>query len=151
MVSDSIAIAQYLDDEYPDKPKLFPAGPGVVAIFNSYWMQHPIPALSKIVQPTIFRRLNPASHEFFRNSRERAFRCRLAELAPPGPDREEGWSRFYEGLKLFSKLLGKNGKNELEPYVLGEKFSYGDIIMASWLLPSKELWTKMSGSRWKLG
>ncbi|TDL20311.1 hypothetical protein BD410DRAFT_791099 [Rickenella mellea] len=64
VASDSFAIAQYLDETYPDQPKLFPAGPGIAAIFDSYWMQHPIPALSKIVQPTIFRRLNTASHEF---------------------------------------------------------------------------------------
>ncbi|TDL18669.1 hypothetical protein BD410DRAFT_774810 [Rickenella mellea] len=153
IISDSLDIAQYLDETYPDTPRLLPSGPGIAAIFESFFLPSIMP-LPKLMQLPEFPKLNPASHAFFRKSREEWGKCKLEDLLPPGPEREKCWLKVKQGLDKVAGLLDKNGKDK--PFVLGEQITYAEFIMAGWLvwvkIISEEDWAPIStwnDGRWE--
>ncbi|TDL18667.1 hypothetical protein BD410DRAFT_728224 [Rickenella mellea] len=152
IISNSLDIAQYLDETYPDTPQLLPSGPGIAAVFERYFIQSTTP-LSRLMQPTQFPKLNPASHAFFRKSREDWTKCKVEDILPPGREREEAWSRVKQGMDKLYGLLEKNGKDK--PFVFGDRITYAEFIMAGYLvwvkIMSEEEWVQIStwnGGRW---
>ncbi len=82
MVADSWAIANYLEDTYPDRPPLFGGGVGrAYALFVQGWMASHVllPAL-KTILPDIHAAVLPEDREYFRQSREKRFGTTLEEF-----------------------------------------------------------------------
>lgn len=72
LVSDSFAIARYLEEVYPDRPSLF-EGPGgeAMARFVEGWSQTQLhPAIGSIAIKRIHDMLDPNDQAYFRESRE---------------------------------------------------------------------------------
>ena len=59
------------------------------------------------------------------------FKVKLEEIAPTGPKREQTWETVKEGLGVIADALSKNGSDKL--YYFGDKLSYADVIVASYL------------------
>jgi glutathione S-transferase len=66
------AIADYLEDRYPDRPALF-GGPAARALtrFVHDWTLHTLhPLIFRVVVPDLIERLDPRDRPYFRESRE---------------------------------------------------------------------------------
>jgi glutathione S-transferase len=63
VVADSVKIAEYLDEQYPDTPKLFPAGTRALqaAYLSAYRVA--LPAIWQFAFPATVKILNPATAE----------------------------------------------------------------------------------------
>ncbi|KAF8878319.1 hypothetical protein BD779DRAFT_1554828 [Infundibulicybe gibba] len=64
-ISDSAAIAEYLDEQYPETPKLFPT-------------------VREFALPQTCVRLRPESQPYFRSTREKMFGMKIEALTPTG-------------------------------------------------------------------
>ena len=155
-ISDSLKIAEYLDETYPDTPRLFPPGTRAAIELLQFHFSQTVagPLFRLVISPTCVN-LNPRSEEYFRRTREATFKCKIEEISPAGPKRDEGWAKVKEGLSTLDQLLSTNGK-DAQSY-LENTFSFADAIVVSYLLWAKivldenEEWQALEGwdnGRW---
>ncbi|CAA7271308.1 unnamed protein product [Cyclocybe aegerita] len=156
-VSDSFAIAEYLDKTYPDTPKLFPNDTTALqAVFTEVFRAKLAP-LWAFILPSICTILNPRSEEYFRRTREATFGKALEELLPKGEVAVAEWAKYRDALTEVDKWYAKNGGKG--PYLLGETFSWGDLVVAGYTVWLRIIWGEDSpkwkdveswnGGRWK--
>lgn len=113
IVSDSQAIAEYLEAAYPDAPSLF-GGPHAKAltVFIRRWTEGALQAaLVNILVPDIFSLLHPKDQAYFRESREAKLGTTIEALA-------SGRGRY---LPAFQAVLGP-----LRHTLKGQDFLAGD-------------------------
>lgn len=156
-ITDSMDIAVYLEEKYPDTPSLFPKGTrAATELLNYHFMTTVSAKLLPLLLPPTCLSLNPPSAEYFRRTREQSYGKTLEEFAPPGPARDEAWAKVKEGLELLASIYAKNGEGK--PYFFGEAFSYADAIVAGFLVwarivvrPESEEWKAVASwndGRW---
>lgn len=82
-VSDSWAIATYLDEAYPDRPMLFSGEEGrTLAFFVKHWVERVVhPAVQRAILPDLFDHLHEKDKAYFRESREKRFGMALEHYA----------------------------------------------------------------------
>ena len=128
-VSESAAIAEYLDQTYTETPQLFP--PGTAALQTAFvemaWPSIALPLYFSVMSAT-GKKLNPPSAEFFRRTREETFGKTMEELATA-----ENWKIFEDGLgKLKSALEKENAGSD--GFFLGDNITFADLQIASALI-----------------
>lgn len=129
VVSDSLAIAVYLDETYPNLPTLLPFGASApAAIYEDYFTSTAFSSVLLLLLAESNGKLNPASEAYFRRTREASYGQKIEEFAPPGPKREAAWAGFKAGLTTLSAKLGS------KPFFFGETLSYADLELVSYLL-----------------
>ncbi|KAG1803970.1 uncharacterized protein BJ212DRAFT_1486928 [Suillus subaureus] len=146
LITDSLEIASYLEKTYPEKP-IFPNNSeALIRAFDSAYMSLILPGFKPMFPRTI-EILSPASAKFF-------IGARLVDFPLPwdvncDADRkltEKGYNTVYE---WYQKTDGK--------WIMGNTFSYADIIVACWLLAYKRVlkeddeWARISswnGGKW---
>lgn len=142
-VVESAAIAKYLDETYPDTPKLFPPGTDAFqhAFLNLAWPSIGLPLYFSGMLGCL-RVLNPASQPFWRKSREGMFGKPLEEMAT-----EESWNSFVAGLGKLKAALEANGSTG--GFFMGETLTFADLQIAASLLWIKvvdgEVWDSIAG------
>jgi glutathione S-transferase len=148
-VSDSPCIAEYLDETYPNTPKLFP--PGTRALQYAFMDAH-VSVLSgslwQFAMPATNMILNPRSEEYYRRTRE-AFLFggrKLEDVVPKGEEREIEWAKVREGHSKFDGWLQK-GDGE-GPYLLGNTICFSDFVLAAFIMWFKKIWGEDS-VEWK--
>jgi len=130
VVTDSFAIASYLDETYPDNVTLFPANTQpLVAAFEAEVRRALEPAFLMLVSltPSMF---NLATANFFISSNEAFFGKQFVEFAPVGTKRAEEWGKAEDAFGKIAGWLAINGDGK---YVLGDTASYADCVLAGWL------------------
>lgn len=145
VVEDSAAIAKYLDETYPDTPKLFPAGTDAfqAAFLDFAWPVLGFPVFMLVILDTA-NSLLPRSHDYFRSTREQKFGKKLEELAT-----EEEWAKVEAGLAKLKGYLDANGKgNDLLLMGAQGGITYSDIQIASFFVWAKIVWGEGS-EKWK--
>lgn len=137
-ISDSILIAEYLEKTYPDRPPLFPNGTlGLQSAFND-GIFHNIKSVVPAMVPTILSKLNSVSSTYMINKHG---------PPPPGqPSSAEHWKAFEAGLSQVDTWYARNGGKSL--FLLGDKPSWADIVLASFLVYVKRMYGEES-SEWK--
>ncbi len=122
VVSDSFAIAQYLERRYPDRPSLFGGEGGEAAArFVERWCQTVVQAqMVTLIVKDIHDILAAEDQAYFRTSREARFGRKLEEV-PVG--REERLSTFRAALEPLRSMLG------FQPFVGGETPLFSDYIV----------------------
>lgn len=121
-IADSWAIAEYLEDQYPDRPSLFGGETGrALARFVNGWADSVLlPGISKLIIADIVKVLDPGDVAYFRASREKRLGMPL-EQAQAG--RERGVEEFRRILHpLRAALRG-------QPFVSGAAPLYADAIL----------------------
>ncbi|KAG1744385.1 hypothetical protein EDB19DRAFT_1927304 [Suillus lakei] len=136
LITDSLEIASYLEKTYPEKP-IFPNNSEpLIRAFDSAYMSLILPGIKPI----------------FARSTEFLIGARSADVPLPWDAKHEDWVLLEKGYNTAYEWYQKNdGK-----WIMGDTFSYADIIVACYLLWYKRVvkedeWTMISswnGGRW---
>ncbi len=121
VVSDSWAIAVYLEDTYADRPALFgSAAARGAALFIKHWTEqvaHPL--LARLVVVDIARHLHAKDVAYFRDSRQRRFGMSLEEFCR---DREHVLPAFRKALDPLRETVRS------QPFVAGPAAAFADYV-----------------------
>lgn len=139
IVSDSMQVAFYLDDSYPERPTLFPHGARApIAMFDSFFFPAVFRPGADLINHEAFKRLAPASIEYIRRKAGDEYMTRISKLSTPGnSQRETLWAAVRDGFSNVSKILSANGEDSL--FFYGNTPSYADFIIVAHVL-----WMKAS-------
>ncbi|MBR1213782.1 glutathione S-transferase family protein [Bradyrhizobium sp. JYMT SZCCT0180] len=121
-VVDSWAIANYLEDKYPDRPSLFggEGGRAMARMLNWWGDVTVIGGLSPMIVADIPSNLKPVDAAYFRKSREVRFGKPLEEVVAGRDKAVEGFRRSIDPLRLTLKT---------QSYLGGERPNYADYIV----------------------
>ena len=121
VVCDSWAIAEYLEDTYPDKPPLFPGERGrAYAKMTNDWTDKLNPLILKSIIGDVFSCLDPADHDYFRGTREQRFGKSLEDVQA---EREVTRGQLRDAMASMRAHLMDG------PFVSGEAPAYSDYIV----------------------
>jgi glutathione S-transferase len=122
VVSDSWAIAAYLEEAYPDRPSLFggPAAQAVARFINAFADTVLQVAMIRLIVSDIARIVHEKDRAYFRESRENRFGMPLEEVTAGREDRLKG---FRDTLLPLRHTLSA------QPYLAGEAPAYADYIV----------------------
>ena len=150
LITDSMEIASYLEKTYPEK-SIFPHNSGaLIRAFDTAFMGLLMPAV-KFLLGRSAEVLSPDSAKFFMDVRSKEFQLPWDEFVSDGAKRqmeellEKGHNTLYE---WYQKSNGK--------WIMGDTFSYADIIVACSLLWYKRVmkeyewaWiSSLNGGKW---
>jgi glutathione S-transferase len=139
-LSDSLAIAQYLDSTYPDPPRLVPDGTyGLLAAFDEAMLIHLSPMYQFSLPKSLFI-LNDASTDYFRTTREAQFGKTFQEVLPTGERAEVEWKKIEAGWEHIAKWY-KDG----DLFIAGEAPTFADFKLMGFLFWTKRVWGEESG------
>ena len=122
VVHDSTAIADYLEEHYPDRPSLFGGETARgLARFVQNWTETVLqPGLIRLVLLDIHRHIGPQDQAYFRSDREKRFGVTLEEFVG---DREARLPAFRASLDPLRRTV------ERQNFVCGSAPAYGDHIV----------------------
>ncbi|KAG0708466.1 hypothetical protein DFH29DRAFT_994306 [Suillus ampliporus] len=151
LITDSLEIASYLEKTYPEKP-IFPNNSeALIRAFDSAYVGL-IQQGVKCVMVRCVEILSPASAKFFMKVRSADYQLPWDEFSPEGPQRDADWELLEKAHNTAYEWYQKsNGK-----WIMGDTFSYADIIVACWLWAYKRVvkedeWARISswnGGKW---
>jgi glutathione S-transferase len=124
VVRESFAIAEYLEQAYPEAPTLFDGARGLAyARFLNNWANSTIfPALAPMIILDIYEKLDDADKAYFRESREQRFSGRTLEDVQ-GMRGEESVKNFSKMLTPLRLMLAKSA------FLGGDQPFYGDYAV----------------------
>jgi glutathione S-transferase len=158
VITDSFAIARYLDETYPDTITVLPSGTiALQTVFVDVVSKNMRSAARQLYALPLWRILGPRSQEYVRRTREATFGKRLEDVAPEGGEEEkQARVQILEVLTEIHRWIEVNGKGSL--FVTGDEPSFSDVLLASNLQSFKllygvesELWKSLmvtNDGRW---
>jgi glutathione S-transferase len=122
VVHDSTAIADYLEERYPDRPSLFGGEIGrALTRFVQNWTETVLQTgLIRLVVLDIYRHCAPQDRDYFRRSREERFGAALEEVVR---DREARLPGFRAGLDPLRRTV------ERQDFLCGNAPAYADYVV----------------------
>jgi glutathione S-transferase len=122
VVCDSWAIANYLEDTYPDHPSLFggEGGRAMARMLNWWGDIAVVGGMFQLIIADIHAHLCPVDQAYFRKSREARFGKSLEEVAANRDGAVDGFRKGLEPLRLTLKT---------QPFLGGAAPNYADYIM----------------------
>ncbi|MEM1048562.1 MAG: glutathione S-transferase family protein [Pseudomonadota bacterium] len=120
-VVDSWSIAVYLDEAYPDRPKLFESPQARAhAFFVKNWIETAVnPGIIRQIILPLFAMLAEKDQSYFRETREKAFGTTLEEF---GAGQADLLPAFRKSLQPMRATLS------VQPYLGGEAPSFADYL-----------------------
>jgi glutathione S-transferase len=121
-VADSWAIANYLEDRYPDRPSLFggPGGRAMGRMINWWGDIAVVGGMFPLIVADIPPHLKPVDAAYFRKSREARFGKPLEEVMAGRDKAVEGFRRALDPMRLTLKT---------QPFLGGDAPNYADYIV----------------------
>jgi glutathione S-transferase len=121
-VADSWAIANYLEDNYPDRPSLFggEGGRAVGRMINWWGDVTVVGGMFPLIVADIPSHLKPVDAAYFRQTREARFGKPLEEVVAARDTSVEGFRRALDPLRLTLRT---------QPFLGGEAPNYADYIV----------------------
>jgi glutathione S-transferase len=122
VVTDSAAIADYLEAQYPDRPSLFGGDAGrALTRFAADWTEQVVfPGIARSVVHEIWQHLAPEDQAYFRDSRETRFGMTLEAVTA---EREARLPAFRQALAPLRKTV------EAQPFLGGTAPRYADYVV----------------------
>ncbi len=122
VVHDSTAIADYLEERYPDRPTLFGGAAGrALTRFVQNWTETVLhPGLIRLVLLDIYRHLGPEDQAYFRADREKRFGATLEAVVE---DRDAKLPAFRASLDPLRRTV------ERQNFLSGEAPAYADYVV----------------------
>jgi glutathione S-transferase len=124
VVRDSWRIAEYLEDNYSERPTLFGGaiGRGVTQAFNTWVDRAVVPAMMPVIVADVHERVAPADEQYFRRQFEGFLKCTLEEARSRAPQAEERLKQVLAPLEAALKR---------QPFFCGAAPAYADYILFS--------------------
>jgi glutathione S-transferase len=121
-IAESFAIAEYLEDTFPDRPAIFGGAPGRdLARFVNAWADAVvIPGIARLIVADIPALLDPADAAYFRASREKRFGMTLDAVQA---DRDTAVQAFRQALHPLRMVVRSR------PFMSGEAPMQADAIV----------------------
>jgi glutathione S-transferase len=122
IVSDSWAIATYLEKTYADRPSLFggSAAMTVTRFVNSWADSVVAPGILRLVLTDVYAHLHEKDRDYFRETREKRFGLKLEAVTA---DRDTNVVAFRQSLEPMRIMLGA------QPFFGGDAPTYADYIV----------------------
>jgi glutathione S-transferase len=122
VIEDSWAIAEYLEDQYPERPSLFEGvGGHAHARFINAWADSVmIPAIARLIVFDVWTILAPADQEYFRTTREERLGGTLEDIQA---NRDENVLAFRKLLQPVRHIVRD------QPWLGGAAPTYADYIV----------------------
>jgi glutathione S-transferase len=120
-VSDSWAIAVYLEKRYPERPSLFhgEAAMAVARFVNAWADRIMLPAVAPLIIADILSHLHDKDQAYFRSSREKVFGRPLEDVMA---DRDTRVLTFRQVIEPIRAVL------RVQPFIAGNEPAYADYI-----------------------
>lgn len=144
-LSDSALIAEYLENQYPDGPNVFPHNTIGLQIDFHDSMSAVLAALWDFVIPPIIAVLNPTSREYYRETREQTWGKRLEDIPPSGDKYTEEWAKVERG---FTQMATWYEKVADGPFIMGKEASWADFVVGAHLMWFSKAWGD-DDKKWK--
>jgi glutathione S-transferase len=121
-VYDSWAIALYLDEVYPSRPRLFEGkeSRSLSDFFNQWAVKTLHPLLMRTIILELFDKLHAKDKPYFRESREKRYGMRLEEF---GADPKGALAAFRAALDPVRPVLAQ------QPFICGYGAGFADYIL----------------------
>ena len=149
VMEESLKIAQYLDNTYPDAPRLIPDGAFVLHNAFSTIVESTVLSIVPILILPLHDNLNPISADFFRNAREKDFGTTLEKWVPKG---EEECDKILEVLEQgLGRIAGWFTGGQTGPFVMGDVTTFSDMILGAWIIWLKIVFGEGSREWGKIG
>lgn len=134
MVTESTAIAQYLEDAYPEvQPRVFPEGTreAQLEFTKDAMLLVGVPTIQLILPQVPGILVDPRGSEYFERTRTVDYGRPLQEVCSTGSEeRKKAWEDFKEGLNKVAEIYDRNTEGKGE-YFTGSAISYVDIWLAA--------------------
>ena len=137
-MTDSLPIALYLEDQYPDTPKLFPEG---TRALQAAWLQthNLLGTMFTLLIGDIYGQCSERGKVYFLETRKKWFNIESIEQVVAKGDERVAKLKEVEGvLAKIGKWIDANGEDAT--FVLGDGTtpSYADVDVASLLMLAKK-------------
>ncbi|KAF9361776.1 hypothetical protein BGX34_006928 [Mortierella sp. NVP85] len=122
---DSLAIAEYLEEKYPDRPLLFgksPAEKRLQLFFQSYVQSKLHPAMQRMVYQGTYDMQDSGNADYFKTSRQKSSGRPHDQIAG---DRNENLRELKENLKIIHATLQSGD------WISGDHPGWGDFVLAA--------------------
>jgi glutathione S-transferase len=131
-VADSWAIANYLEDTYPDRPSLFggEGGRAVGRMLNWWGDVVVIAGMFPLIITDIPKNLHKADADYFRKTREARFGKSLEEIAAPRDKQVDSFRKALDPMRLTlntQTYLGGSAPNYADYIVFGA-FQWARVV-----------------------
>lgn len=137
-IMDSLKIAIYLDETYPDTPRLLPEGQlPLYRALQAYTATAVTAHVFPLLLPRVIDFLDPRGSEYFKRTREEVWGPISESINQDQAKVDECWSKATAGLKLINQMLEDNKGG---PFVMGAQRTYSDLHLLSVIE-----WWKQSG------
>ncbi|BAZ30837.1 putative lignin beta-ether hydrolase [Cylindrospermum sp. NIES-4074] len=122
IVTDSWAIAQYLEETYPESPSLFGGVVGQgLSRFVTDWVETVLyPGIAPLILLDIYTHLHEKDKKYFRETRERAIGTTLENISG---DREQRVITFRKSLAPLRQTL------HYQPFLAGQAPAWADYVV----------------------
>lgn len=132
-VSDSLLIAKYLDETYPDLPTLMPPGTEIaITLFNKYVDRQIFGTIFPVVAPVLHSKLSKSSSDYLSKSCSLWLGLKLSDVCLTGSKRDSDLEQVQMALTLLAEFYRQRkdiaGK---QTFLIGDTFTYADIIIGS--------------------
>ncbi|KAF8515795.1 hypothetical protein BU17DRAFT_93211 [Hysterangium stoloniferum] len=155
VIADSLAIAEYLDAKYPDRPILPKTGRALEQAFEQFFEIVPNKPIGRLMQGPTLQIQDARSKRYYAQTRWDRYNFKPSEISPEGPVRDGHWNEFEKGLDKLAEVLDTSGP-DAEWVAGGSEPTRADFIMTAWLLwikiVSPDEWEAkvkpLNGGRW---
>lgn len=121
VVHDSWAIADYLDETYPQRPLFACEQARAAGLFIKHWTEQVLqPAVLRVIVHDVLVHLHEKDKAYYRETRERRLGARIEDIAA---DRAANFERLDSALTILRSTLAAN------PYVGGGEPNFADHIV----------------------
>ncbi|KAF9473710.1 hypothetical protein BDN70DRAFT_997519 [Pholiota conissans] len=144
-ISDSLAIAEYLEKTYPDTPKIFPHGTvGLQAPFEDMYIEHS-KSMVPLLIPNICRNImTPTSLPVYQPYMEKLLGMKMADFDAKSEVAVEKWRKYKENLEVVARWYRKTDG----PFLMGDTISWADFVVVSIMMMFRAVWGEDS-QEWK--
>ncbi|KAL0574283.1 hypothetical protein V5O48_007673 [Marasmius crinis-equi] len=127
VLSDSFLIAEYLDEAYPDTPRIIPPGTRMLQLAFCTLTFRTIEPLLPVVRPIVIDKFLPSEVS---KAVRKVFEESGAKLTMTEEEQAEAWRKVIVGFKLLAQGYGEGDS----PFVMGGTTpTYADMRMAGFL------------------
>ncbi|KAF8515793.1 hypothetical protein BU17DRAFT_93209 [Hysterangium stoloniferum] len=154
VITDSLAIAEYLDAKYPGRPVLPKKGTDLEPAFEKFFERVVDEPLTTVMLGPTLEIQDAQSKPYWARTRRDWYDLNPSEISPEGPVREGHWKEVEKGFDSLAELVG--GDNPGQWAAGGNEPTRIDFIIVAWLIwvkvVSPDEWEKrvkpLNGGRW---